>query len=102
MSQNLTCTQLGKYQPEKNVTLEGMVDSVKVMMSAGVPEGKVFVINDDDFWSKGYFDDTFKKLNRRILEGWIWHDFTKLRPETIHKIRKCRKLSLAKKKSLLS
>lgn len=101
MSQTVTCTQLGKYHPQEKITFDSMLDSVKILSSAGVPKGKVFVINEDEFWGKGWFEDAFDKFNKRTLKDWVWCGFTRLRPETIHKIRKCRKLSLAKKKAFL-
>jgi len=75
--------------------LFGSLSGVKVIESNLVPKNKIFVIKDE---FTNYFDKAFKRLEKAYLKNWVWHDFTKLRPETIHKIRKCRKISLAKKK----
>lgn len=100
MSQTVTSTCV--KQPVKRLTFEDMMSSMKLLTSPAVPKNKVFVINEDEFWGKSFFEEAFDKLNKKVLKDWVWCDFTRLRPETIHKIRKCRKLSLAKRRLSLT
>lgn len=107
MSQNLTCTRIGKYRPNTDVEdlfgsfRKGLntLNGIKTMISPTVPKNKIFVINDE---VANYFNQAYDRFSKKELKNWVWHDFTKLRPETIQKIRKCRKIALAKAKCRLS
>lgn len=88
----------GKSEVENLRGAIGKLFGLNVISSSSIPKNKIVVINDE---CSNFFTEHLKNATITSPKGWVWHDFTKLRPETIQKMRKCRKISLAKKNAEL-